>query len=197
MSTKTYKYRVQFEADTTQFQSAVSNLQNSLSTIAKTPISFDSSGLIAAKNEAQQLSQILKQSTNVNTGKLDISKFSQQLKASGKDLSQYAASLQKLGPTGRQAFMQLAQSIGQAHVPIRTTNKLLQSLGTNLLNVVKLQISSTILTGFTSAISSAVQYSKDLNAKSEYALNARQSHLFEGSPAESCLPDTLIFWDFL
>lgn len=159
----TYKYRVQFEADTTQFQSAVSNLQSSLSTIAKTPIAFDSSGLIAAKNEAQQLSQILKQATNVNTGKLDISKFSQQLKASGKDLSQYAASLQKLGSTGQQAFMQLAQSIGQAHVPIRTTNRLLQSLGANLLNVAKWQISSTILTGFISAISSAVQYSKDLN----------------------------------
>ena len=161
--TKQINYQVRFNPDTSAVQSAVANLQTTLQTIGNTPIVFDSSGLVQAKQNAQELSQILQKATNVNTGNLDISKFSQQLKTSGKDLSTYMASLQKLGPSGQQAFMQLAQSIGQAHVPIRTTNKLLSSLWINLKNVAKWQISSNILMGFTSSIGNAVQYTKDLN----------------------------------
>lgn len=160
---KQINYQVNFQANTINVQNALTNLQNSLRTIQATPIAFDSTGLVTAKQNAQELQVILQKATNINTGKLDISKFSQQLKTSGKDLATYANSLKQLGSQGQQAFMQLAQSIGQAHVPIRTTNKLLNSLWINLKNVTKWQISSNLLMGFTSGISNAVQYTKDLN----------------------------------
>lgn len=160
---KQINYQVNFQANTANVQSALANLQSSLRTIQATPIAFDSTGLVAAKQNAQELQVILQKATNVNTGKLDIGKFSQQLKTSGKDLATYANSLKQLGPQGQQAFMQLAQSIGQAHVPLRTTNKLLNSLWINLKNVAKWQVSSNLLMGFTSGISNAVQYTKDLN----------------------------------
>jgi serine protease AprX len=41
-------------------------------------------------------------------GKLDLSKFSESLKKSEKDLKQYAMELNALGPAGRQAFTNLA-----------------------------------------------------------------------------------------
>lgn len=161
--TKQINYQVNFNANTQNVQNALSNLQTTLTSITNTRIVMDDGTIRQAVNNAKELQQALQNATNVNTGKLDISKFSQQLKAGGKDLSTYASSLSNLGAQGRQAFMQLTQSLSQAQLPLRHTNRLLTSLWTNLKNVAKWQISSTILMGFTSSISNAVQYTKDLN----------------------------------
>lgn len=161
--TKQINYQVNFNPNTANVQSAVKGLQATLQSINSTPISFDATGLQTAKKDAQELSSILRQAMNTDTGKLDISKFSQQLKQSGKDLSTYATSLQRLGPQGKQAFMQLASSIAQAQVPLRKTNKMFSSLMSNMWNVAKWQISSSILMGFTQGVSNAITYVKELN----------------------------------
>jgi len=50
---------------------------------------------------------------NVNTGKLNLSKFSSQLKASNLDLRSLHDSLANLGPEGVSTFNQLSMAIAK------------------------------------------------------------------------------------
>ena len=160
---KQINYQVNFQANTANVQSALANLQNTLNNISKTPIAMDDGSIKRAKQEANELAQALKRSVNVNTGKLDLTKFSSQLKMNKKTLQEYSASLFNLGAQGQQAFTQLAQSIAQSEIPLRKTNRILKEMGITLKNTIKWQISSNLLMGFTQGISNAVQYTKDLN----------------------------------
>ena len=98
-----------------------------------------------------------------STGSLDLGKFNQSLKSSGKQLSDYANQLKNLGPEGQQAFSQLARSITLAEVPLKRSSKLLSEFATTLKNTVRWQISSSILHGFMGTIQSAYGYAQDLN----------------------------------
>lgn len=163
MTNKQINYQVNFNPNITALKGALGSLQKDLVAITSKPITFDSGQLKAAVNDAKQLSAALQQATDVNTGKLNLSKFSQQLQQSGKTLQQYGASLQQLGPQGQQAFLKLTKSISQAEVSLRKTNTLISKLWISLKNVASWQISSSMLNVLTSGISNAVNYAKDLN----------------------------------
>ena len=60
--------------------------------------------------------------------------------------------------------MQLARSVANAEVPLRRSNALLTQFSTTLANTARWQLSSTMLHGFISAVSTAWNYSKDLNS---------------------------------
>lgn len=94
----------------------------------------------------------LQEATNVNTGKLDLSKFSESLKRSGMSLEQYRKSLMTLGPEGQKAFVNLATAISRAEVPLKRTSTLMQNLGVTLKNTIKWQLSSTAIHSFMGAI---------------------------------------------
>jgi hypothetical protein len=55
-----------------------------------------------------ELERHLSRAVDVDTGKLDLSRFSQSLKASGKDLNSYCDTLMSIGPVGQKAFLNLA-----------------------------------------------------------------------------------------
>ena len=78
-------------------------------------------------------------------------------------LQEYGNTLINMGPKGQQAFMSLTQAVAQSEIPIRRTNKLLQSMGTSLMNTMKWQISSSVLHGFINSIRSAYGFAQDLN----------------------------------
>ena len=157
-----------FTADTGQAKAQLQDLKNTInglysSTAQKSPIE----GLTPKVNEAltsvAKLKTALESATNVDTGRLDLSKFSQQLKQNGVSLKQYANQLTQLGPDGEKAFLQLAQSIVTAEVPMRKANAALTEMWTTLKNTARWQISSSILHGFMGAVQSAYGYAQDLN----------------------------------
>lgn len=155
-----------FTADTSQAAAQVKSLQQQLTNLVNQPIGIGqkmTAEIQEATNAAAELKVHLESATNVKTGTLDFGKLNQSLKASGTTLSQYAAKLQSLGPQGKQAFMQLANSVAQAEVPLRRSSTLLQQMGTTLMNTARWQLSSSILHGFMGAVSKAYNYSKDLN----------------------------------
>lgn len=156
-----------FTANTSQAKSQIQSLQQMLEQLSTgtnikgaTQLSDD---LIQAKNAASQLKTVLEQATNVNTGNLDLSKFSKSLSSGAKDLTYYRQQLEKLGPTGVQAFGQLAQSIMQAEIPIKQTQSLLDEFATTLKNTARWQIASSAIHGVQSAIQSAYSYAQGLN----------------------------------
>ena len=156
-----------FTADTSKAKQQLQELQSSLdklisSTNTKTGELGLTKELSQASVEANKLKILLEKSTS-STGTLDLGKFSQGLKQSGKELKDYANTLQSLGPEGAQAFAKLAQSITTANVPLKQSNKLLQEFATTMKNTVRWQFSSSMLHGFMGAMSGALSYAKDLD----------------------------------
>ena len=155
-----------FTADTSQASAQVQNLQRQLTQLINNPVGIGekiTKEIQEATLAAADLKAHLQNATNVNTGTLDFSKLSQSLKQSGISLSEYAGKLQAIGPQGQQAFMSLARSVANAEVPLKRSNALLQQFGTTLANTARWQLSSSLLHGFIGAVSTAWNYSQDLN----------------------------------
>ena len=156
-----------FTADTSQAKAKLQELQNTLTQIVNTPTSSFgvkmTKDIQSAVRSAAELKVHLQNATNANTGNLDFSKLNQSIKQSGTSLQEYSAKLQSLGASGQQAFMQLAQSVATAEIPIRRSNAALTEMWTTLKNTARWQISSSILHGFMGAVQSAYGYAQDLN----------------------------------
>lgn len=158
-----------FTANTSEAIAQIKNLQKELNNIsmgkfgANAPIKSLTPEIQTAMKAASQLQAALEGAVNVQTGKLDLGKFSQSLNANQMKLSDYARQLSALGPTGNKAFLQLANSISQAEMPLMRSNGLLKQLGTTLANTARWQLSSSLLHGFIGSIQKAYGYSKDLN----------------------------------
>ena len=156
-----------FTADISQAKRQIQELQTSLENVAKMPGKasslFDDVEIKKASKAALELQQHLAKAVNIDTGKLDLSRFSSSLKNSNKDLHQYATTLMSIGSSGQQAFLQLAQAIATADTPVTRINAKVAELGTTLKNTARWQISSSILHGFMGAVQSAYGYAQDLN----------------------------------
>ena len=156
-----------FSADTSKAKAQINDLISTLQNIAKMPGQatqlFDDKQIKEASNAALELQQHLTKATNVDTGKLDLSKFATSLKSSGKDLQTYYNQLIAIGPAGQQAFLQIAQAIATADASVIQINKKLAEMGTTLKNTARWQISSSILHGFMGTLQSAYGYAQDLN----------------------------------
>lgn len=163
-----YQVNLQFTADAKQAQQQLENLQRQLDILATSSIKNSvgtglSSQITESAMAARQLKVQLQEATNVNTGKLDLSKFTASLKASNMDLNKYANILKSLGPEGSKAFSNLATAISQSEMPLRRTNALLTETWTTLKNTARWQFSSSLLHGFVGSVQQAYGYAQDLN----------------------------------
>ena len=165
---KTMRIDLTVNANTEKAKQQLMSLTGTLDQLARSGSTFSvgnkiSQDLINAQKETAKLSSMLKEATNVDTGKIDLTKFNESLKKSGQTIQQVQANLKAFGPQGEQAFMSLAQSIIKAEVPLRRTGALVNSLWTTLKNTARWQLSSSVLHGFMGSIQKASGYAKDLN----------------------------------
>lgn len=142
-----------------ELQKQLSQL-SSISTNKNLPLTQE---LLKASSAAAQLQSQLRAATDINTGKLDLGKFNQQMTASGMSLGKYQKALSNLGPVGDKAFAQLAQSISTADVKLLHANTVMGQFITSLKNTARWQLSSSMLHGFMGTIQSAYGYAQDLN----------------------------------
>ena len=165
MANKRFDYVIGFSADTSKLSSALKQLEVQLNKIATGKISgnFGIEQIREASSAATQLGAHLKAAINVDTGKLDISKFARSLHSSNTTLSSLSASLTKVGPAGQVAFMNIARAITEAEMPLKRSNELINKLWITMKNTVRWQVTSGLLTGFTGAMSDAYRYAEDLN----------------------------------
>lgn len=165
MANKRFDYVIGFSADTSKLSSALKQLEVQLNKIATGKISgnFGIEQIREASSAATQLGAHLKAAINIDTGKLDISKFARSLHSSNTTLSSLSASLTKVGPAGQVAFMNIARAITEAEMPLKRSNELMNKLWITMKNTVRWQITSGFLTGFTGAIGDAYRYAEDLN----------------------------------
>ena len=157
-----------FTADTKAAKQAVLDLQRSLTSLVNdTAKSVPALGITTdiekASRAAADLKIQLQMATDVDTGRLDLSKFNDSLKKSNKTLSQYRDMLYEFGPAGEKAFTDIAKAITLAEVPLRRTNALFDSLWTTMKNTARWQLTSSVLHGFMGALQHAYGYAQDLN----------------------------------
>ena len=154
-------------ADTSKAKAAMDDLNRtlqSIQTISKSGGLVDDMSVRRASEAARELQKHLSAAVNVDTGKLDLNRFSHSLKSSGKDLKSYHSDLMKIGPAGEQAFLKLSRSIATAETSTVRVNKKMQEFATTLKNTARWQISSSVLHGLMGAVQSAYGYAKDLDA---------------------------------
>ena len=166
MANKRFDYVIGFSADTSKLSSALKQLEAQLNNIAigkNTPAGTLTTQIQQASKAALELNSYLNKSINVDTGKLDLSAFSKALALGKTDLQTLRANLIQIGPAGQEAFASLARAIGQAEMPLRRSNELIDKLWITMKNTVRWQITSGLLTGFTGAIGDAYRYAEDLN----------------------------------
>lgn len=158
---------LRFNADIQQAKAAMQELQNSLQQITMSTANrealFDSSELKRASAAATELQGKLAAAFNQKTGKLDLLKFSTDLKASGKDIGYFKRELSGVGQLGNKAFLQLAQSIAMSETPMLRLSARMKEFGTTLSNTVKWQLSSSMVHGFMGTVQKAYGYAQDLN----------------------------------
>lgn len=157
------QYEVGFTADTSQLKKSVQEAVSALNKVGSSPNSQFTQELQQAAKVALELGNNLKNATDVNTGKLKLVEFNQNLSKSKMTLVDYKNELVKLGPEGQKAFLKMAQAVGQAELPMMRAGKLLDSMYITMKNTLKWQLSSSALNAFSGAISTAYNYSKDLN----------------------------------
>ena len=165
---KNIQVKLTFSADTKAAQQQMQQLQQTLNNIAATPVignnlKHSKAEIAEATSKALELKVALQNATNVNTGKLNFNKFSQQLKQNKMTLQDYAMQLKKLGPEGVQAFSQMATSIRQSEAPLVSLQGKMAALGQTFMNTIKWSISSSIIQGVTQAFTSTIDYAKELN----------------------------------
>lgn len=146
-----------------QLQQLQQNLQQLATSSANLRIGISAGEIQKASQAALELSAHLKTATNVNTGTIDFTKLNSSIRSSGQSLEQYGQQLLKLGPQGRQAFIQLAQSVAKSEIPIKRLSSLLGNMGTVLANTIRWQLSSSVVHGFMGSIQTAYRYAQDLN----------------------------------
>ena len=143
------------------------NLQKSLTQVSNISLNVGQSAFVdeirEASSAALELQSHLINATNINTGNLDFSKLNESLRHSNTSLEDYASSLAKLGPQGKNAFLQLANSISNSEIPLKKANKLLDTTWENLKKTIGWQFSSSLVHGFIGSIQQAVGYAQDLN----------------------------------
>ena len=157
-----------FDVNSDEAKKRIDELASSLNKVLN--FSTRSTGINSLDKDLQDVAQHaallqtqLKNAFNVNTGKIDLTKFNDSLKQSGMSLEKYYNTFSKLGSIGEQAFSGLARSIATAEIPLRRTNKLLDNFAVTMKNTVKWQLSSSLIHGFMSSISSALTYAQNLN----------------------------------
>ena len=154
---------IRVTADTSQAKTSLQALQSQLQALQSIPITADVTGLQSARSEINQLSQSLRTAINPNTGKLDLSVFSNQLTKTGKSLIDYKNALFSMGTEGQQAFLSLANAIASAEAPTNRLNQKILNFGKTLKNTINWQISSSLVHGVVGSFQKAINYAEKLN----------------------------------
>lgn len=165
---RTVRVNLDFTATTSQAEAALSRLNTNLRNISS-QTNLDTGGLRlpeqlnTASIAAIKLRENLQNAINVDTGRLDLSKFNHEMEKSGMSLKQYRDALVSLGPTGQEAFMDLSKAILASETPLKQTNVLVDKLWDSLKRTAGWQLSSTAIHSFIGAIQTAYNYAQDLN----------------------------------
>lgn len=162
---KQLNVNMNFTADTSNVESNLNRLKQSLNQISSTPIKMGNinEDLKQATVAARQLQVHLNNAFSQKTGNLDLGKLQNSLDKSGQSLTQLSRGLLGAGKDGQQAFLQMQTAIHNANMQIKKSTGFLAEMGTTLKNSIRWQLSSSMIHGFMGGVQQATGYVKELN----------------------------------
>lgn len=162
-------YTIGFEANTQNVAKQLETVQASLDKITqfkfnKAVLGDFNSELVKSVQSAANLKSMLKQATDVKTGKLNLTQFRESIERSGKSIKDYAKDMAALGPEGQQAFLQIANAVSASNAPLIQSTKLMNSFWNSLKRTAQFQISTSVYRTLVGGLSSAYRYAQNLNS---------------------------------
>lgn len=160
---KNLNYNIIFKANTKEAEGSLKELQQQIMALYTNSVQFKGHSFKEAAQNMQQLSKMLQVSID-KTGKLNLTKFNEQLKKANTTVSKLSKDMLSFGFQGQKTFASFASSITSAQKPLRQTSNLINEMWTTLKNTIRWQVSSAALGSLTSAVSSAVSYAHELDS---------------------------------
>lgn len=159
---------LEFRANTDAAKKQVQSLQQTLTSAINASMNNKTNlgitpQLEQARLSAMQLKSALQAATNVDTGRLNLHKFTNNLRKSGLSVKQLGAQLKMLGPEGTQAFHQMATAMATAETKVLSLQGGMRRLMTTFGNTLRYQASAYAIQAVTSSISEAISYTKELD----------------------------------
>lgn len=165
MADQQRKVSLIFEANTNQAKQSINDLITTLQKIQSMPTSIiDPTGIREAGKAAMELQGHLQRAVNVDTGKLDLTRFAASTGNAENALNNLRTTLANIGPVGNSAFQQVLRSINSAEVSTVRLTKGMRDFLVTMKNTVKWQISSSIMHNLIGTIQQAHGYAKALDA---------------------------------
>lgn len=161
--TKKVTVELGFKANTEAVKKNINELAANLKQISDMQIGLKGSDLDQARKAAKELTLELQKAVNVDTGRLDLNKLTSSLKKGHKDIVGLSSELLKAGPIGQKSFLQIAQAMSQAEVPMVKINQSLKDFMDNLGRNAKWQIAQMAIQGVQGSIQNAVREAEQLN----------------------------------
>ena len=161
--TKRVTVELGFKANTDAVKKNINELAANLKQISNIQIGLKGSDLDQAKKAAKELTLELQKAVNVDTGRLDLNKLTSSLKKGHKDIVGLSSELLKAGPIGQKSFLQIAQAMSQAEVPMVKINQSLKDFMDNLGKNAKWHVAQMAIQGIQGSIQSAVREAEQLN----------------------------------
>ena len=152
-----------FKSNTQEVKKNINELAANLKQISNIQIGLKGSDLDHARQAAKDLTLELQKAVNVDTGRLDLNKLTTNLKKSNKDIVSLSAELLKAGPIGQRSFLQIAQAMSAAEVPMVKINQGLKDFMDNLGKNMKWQIAQTAIQTVQGSLQNAVREAEQLN----------------------------------
>ena len=166
MSQKLY-VDLQFRADTDKAKKQIQDLQQTLNQAISSSMQRKDLGITPqleqARMSAMQLKSALDKATDVDTGKLNLHKFSYQMKSAGISMQSLAKDMKALGPEGVKAFGQMTNALMSAETKVFSISGTMKRLASTFMNTFRYQISSAAIQAITNAISETISYTKELD----------------------------------
>ena len=167
MATSYYdtEVRLGFTADINEARREMNQLQMQLEKLSVTPVSTKGleRQITQANNEVLKLSTLLRDSFNVDTGKLDINRFITQMDQYGISLKDIKHTLASFGDEGQVALQQLNSQIIQGETGIVQMSNALTNFAKQMKRTMSIQLSYGIMNSFIDNFRSAYSYAQDLN----------------------------------
>ena len=114
-------------------------------------------------SKISQLQDMIKKSSNMSLGQINVGNFVNSIKKAGMSVSDLKAQLVAAGPAGITAFNSISNAIMRANIELNQTPKFLQKFGETFINVMKYNISGAIMNNVTGSIQQALGFVKSLD----------------------------------
>ena len=115
------------------------------------------------QKELSKVQVALEKAFNPNTGRIDYTRYKQELAKYGLTVKDVSMDIAKMGDIGYQSFLKINQALAQSEIPAKRIQKVFADIGTTLKNTLRWQIASKGIQAVTEQIDEAYQYAQKLN----------------------------------